>query len=111
MSKPNEAQELETIDINHHVTMGEALERLRNNPDFKLVIEEGYLKEKALASVSLLGVPQERPRRIDIMEDLIASSNLQFFFSMIEQFYAGAKAPILSDEEEEKALAEANGED
>ncbi len=101
MSNPNEQEELETIDINHHVQMGEALERLRSNPDFKLVIEEGYLKDKALASVSLLGVPQERPRRIEIMEDLIASSNLQFFMAMIEQFYDGAKAPILSDEEEE----------
>jgi hypothetical protein len=108
VSNPNANEELETTNIEHHVVMGEALGRLRDNPDFKLVIQEGYLKEKALASVSLLGVPQERNRRVEIMEDLIAGSNLQFYFAMIEQFYEGAKAPILSDDEQE--ALEADGE-
>jgi hypothetical protein len=107
MSNPRteqEAIELETIEINHHLDMGEALNRLRKNPDFQKVIEEGYLKDKVLASVSILAVPQiaDQGKRPGVMEDLISASNLQYFFSMIDNFYMGAKSPILSDEEEEE---------
>lgn len=96
--------ELETVEMEHHLTMGEALNRLRKNPDFVTVIEDGYLKNKVLASVSLLAVPQisEKGRRPGVMEDLIAASNLQYYFQMIDQFYEGAKNPILSDDEEEE---------
>ncbi len=109
MSNPEqEAIELETIEIEHHRTMGEALNRLRQNPDFQTVIMDGYLKDKVLASVSMLAVPQisEQNRRPGVMEDLISASNLQYFFQMIDQFYAGVTNPILSDEEE-AAMAEA----
>lgn len=111
MSNPEEqAVELETIEQDHHLAMGEALNRLRLNPDFKTVILEGYLKDKVLASVSLLGVPQisEQGRRPGVMEDLVSASNLQYFFSQVDNFYEGAKDPVLSDEEEE-ALAAAEG--
>ncbi len=99
---------LETIEIEHHLQMGEALNRLRENPDFQKVIMEGYLKDKVLASVSMLAVPQiaEQNRRPGVMEDLISASNLQYFFQMVDNFYEGAKNPILSDEEE-AALAAA----
>jgi len=100
-------EELETIDTEHHMLMGEALERLRQNPDFKLVIETGYLREKALASVSMLAVPQikQAGQRPDVFEDLIASSNLAYYFQTLENFHEGCKNPILSDAEEEE-LAE-----
>jgi len=109
MASGTDPQELETIETEHHVVMGEALGRLRNNPDFKMVIENGYLKEKVLASVSMLAVPQisETGKRPGVMEDLISASNLQFFLSMVEDFYEAAKDPVLSDEEE--AELEANG--
>jgi hypothetical protein len=104
MGTPEEQRdiELETIEINHHLDMGEALIRLRTNPDFQKVILEGYCKEKALASVSLLGVPQisENGKRAGVMEDLVSISNLQYFFLTIDNFYEGAKNPVLSDEEE-----------
>lgn len=104
MSTPEEqrAIELETIEINHHLEMGEALNRLRQNPDFKKVILDGYLTEKALASVSLLGVPQisEQNKRPGVMEDLVSISNLKYFFMQIDNFYEGAKNPVLSDQEE-----------
>jgi hypothetical protein len=110
MSNPEQTQEqieLETIEINHHLEMGEALLRLEQNPDFKKVILDGYFREKALASVSLLAVPQikQQGQRPDIMEDLVATSNLQYFFQTIHNFYQGAKAPILSDEEEQELQA------
>lgn len=99
MSEEN-AVELETISQEHNLVMGESLERLRKNPDFKRVILEGYLEQKVLASVSILGVPQERAHRTEVMEDLISASNLQYFFRMVDHLYQGAKDPILSDEEE-----------
>lgn len=97
-----EELELETIEQEHHLEMGEALNRLRENPDFQKVILDGYCKDKALASVSLLAVPQiaEHGRRPGVMEDLVSVSNLQYFFKMIDQFYEGAKHPTLSEEEE-----------
>lgn len=104
----NSEVELETIEINHHLEMGEALNRLRNNPDFQKVILNGYCHDKALASVSLLGVPQRKQDRPGMMEDLVAISNLQYFFLQVDNFYEGAKDPVLSDDEE--ADLEANEE-
>lgn len=112
MSTPEfDPYDLATIDQEHHIVMGEAWMRLRKNGDFKKIIMESYLKEKVLASVSLLAVPQihDAGKRPGVFEDLIAASNLQFFFKMIEDFYEGAKNPILSNEEEE-ALNEAQAE-
>lgn len=94
--------ELMSIELDHAVEMGEAWKRLQRNGDFKKVISEGYLKEKALASVSLLGVPQivDAGRRQNVIEDLISISNLSYYFKVIEHQYEGATNPILSDEEE-----------
>jgi len=103
MSNPSEEPvELETFDNNFALEMGEALERLEQNADFKKVIMEGYLGQSVEASVSLLAVPQikDQGKRGDVMEDLIAASNLMYFFQMTKNFYEGAKNPILSDEEE-----------
>jgi hypothetical protein len=109
MSNPRTEQEeieLETITMEHHLKMGEAMDRLRNNPDFQTVILDGYLKDKVLASVSLLAVPQikDAGKRTDQMEDLISASNLQYFFQMIDNFHEGCKDPILSDDEEQELV-------
>ena len=96
---------LETIDLSHAIKMGEALNRLYKNDDFKKVIMEGYLQDKVMASWSLLGVPQMKGRRGDVMEDMVAASNLKYFFAMIENQYKGATDPILSDDEEEELAA------
>ena len=95
--------------IDHDIKMGEAWERLKKDPDYITVFEEGYLKQKVLDTVSLIGVPQNREngKRIGLYEDLNAASNLQYFLFMIEQFYAGAKDPVLTDEE--KAELEGEG--
>jgi hypothetical protein len=104
----NQDIELETVEQEHHITMGEALERLRKNPDFISVIEEGYLRDKVLASVSLLAVPaiSDHGKRPGVMEDLVCASNLGFFFQQIEGFYEGAKNPVLSDDEEAAIAAQ-----
>lgn len=111
MSNQEENMELETVENEYYVEMGEALKRLRKNPDFQKVIEEGYLKEKALSSVSLLSVPsiKQRNERGDIMEDLVAISNLQYFLQMVEQFFEAAQDPVLSDDEEAEMEAARDG--
>jgi hypothetical protein len=82
-----------TTELNAWMDLGESLANLRRNPDFKKVIEEGYLRNKALDSVSLLSHPQikDAGKRTDVMEDLISISNLQLYFKMIEDFSAAAK--------------------
>ena len=105
MSNP-ELDELYTTDnreeIEHAIQMGEALERLEQNKDFQTFILKGYLEGKVLASFSLLGVPQMQGKRGNIMEDLVAASNLKYFLQMTRLAYEGAKKPILSDDEEEE---------
>jgi len=110
MSNPEQENiELMTANFDHAIEMGEALKRLQRNGDFKKIITNGYLKEKVLASVSLLGVPQIQAegKRPGVMEDLVAASNLQFFLRLIEHQYEAAKDPILSDEEEAELAAAA----
>jgi len=104
--------ELETASLEHAIGMGEAWLRLQRNGDFKKVIMNGYLDEKVKASVSLLAVPQikDSGRRPEIVEDIIAASNLQFYFKIIEHEYEGAKNPILSDDEEELAALQEQSE-
>lgn len=99
-----------TKETEHAIEMGEALKALRANPHFKKLILEGYLEGKVLASVSLLAVPQIKAQgqRPDIMEDLVAASNLQYYFQMIEQAYEGATDPVLSDEEQAELENEIN---
>lgn len=102
MSKEQTNIELERgEELDHHLEMGESLKELRKNPHFQKVIMDGYLKNKVLASVSLLGVPQvsEQGKRPGVMEDLVSASNLQYYFMQIDNFYEGAKNPILSDDE------------
>ena len=108
MSNQNESVELETTEIEHYVDMGQALDRLRNNADFKKVILDGYFRDKAADSVSLLSLPviKKRNERGDIMEDLVAISNLQFFFMTIDQMHQAAVEPILSDNEEAEIAAQ-----
>ena len=97
-----EENDLMTASLEHAIVMGEAWQRLQRNGDFKKIITNGYLKEKVLASWSLLAVPQIKDKglRPDIMEDLVAAANLKYFFQLIESQYEGAKNPVYSDEEE-----------
>ena len=94
-------EELETVDISYWLDMLNSLERLQNNPDFKKVITNGYMKNKALDSVSMLADPgvKQRDERTDIMEDLVSISNLQYYLFMIKQLGEGAKVDMEEVEE------------
>jgi hypothetical protein len=83
-------KELMSVEVNsdYAIKMCEALKRLENNEDFKKVILNGYMSSKALDSVSLLAEPgiKKQNARADIMEDLVAISNLGYFFKMVKHF-------------------------
>ncbi len=63
----------------------DSLEILEKNKHFKKVILEGYFKDKAVNGVSLLASPQIKRSgaRTDIMESLIAISQLEDYFITI----------------------------
>jgi len=100
-----EQVELESFETEHFVTMGQDLAWLKNTPQFKRVITDGYLKDKALDSISMLADPGiiRRGERAHVMEDLVAGSNLNYFFMMVEANYAGAMNTEMEPEEEEDA--------
>ena len=79
------AEELK--EYNYWVGMKQALERLENNPDFQKVILDGYFKDKAINGVSMLasGYIKKNCLRPDVMEGLVAISQLQDFFITVKQ--------------------------
>ena len=94
MSNPNQEQELETAELSQYVKLGEALDRLESNKDFQTLILNGYMRDNVLDSVSLLGheTIKKQGQRPEIMEDLVAASNLGEYFRMVKNFHAGAVA-------------------
>ena len=82
------AEELK--EYNYYVGMKQALERLENNPDFQKVILDGYFKDKAVNGVSMLasGYIKKNGLRADIMESLVAISQLQDYFITVKQLGA-----------------------
>jgi len=97
MSNQELDQEENIEELNFVIKMGEALKALENNKDFKTVIREGFLKEKVLASVSLLAVPAIKNDRSSVMEDIIAASNLQLFLQTIASNYEAEMNPVEDD--------------
>lgn len=94
-----EPTELETTENQYWVDQNASLSRLKKNKDFQDVILNGYFKDKAINGVSLLAVPsvKEAGQRGDIMEDLVAISNLQYHFMMIENLGAIAEDDMIEE--------------
>ena len=90
--------EILTVENEYWKSMSEALERLKQNDDFKKVILEGYFKDRAINGVSLLAMDRIKQMgvRPDIMESLIAISALQDYFITIESM---GSVPADSEEE------------
>jgi len=51
-----ENEAIASVENQYWVNLKEALDRLNSNEDFKLVIKEGYFKDKAVNGVSMLGL-------------------------------------------------------
>lgn len=87
--------ELESVDNSYWVELDKALKRLLKSEDFKKVILEGYLKDKALSGVSLLGRSdvKKRGERPDVIEELVSVANLQqYLFTVIPSLAGSALA-------------------
>ena len=92
----NEQVEVETIINNQWIAKYDALLRLERNPDFKTLILDGYFRDKAVDGVSLLaneGIKRQG-LRADVMEQLVAISNLQDFFITVKNLGGNAKAAL-----------------
>lgn len=102
MSNPETEQELETADVSYWADLLDSLEALEKNPHFIKVISKGYIETKALDSVSMLAVPavKKEGQRPDVMEDLVAISNLQYHLFMIKQLGEGARQELYDIETE-----------
>ena len=77
--------EVLNVESQYWVDKADALKRLMGNADFKSVILDGYFKDKVINSVGLLaneGI-KRAGQRPDLMEELVAVSQLQYYFKMI----------------------------
>lgn len=94
------ATELE--EYNYYVGLKQALERLETKPDFQKVILEGYFKNYAVNGVSRLASPYIKKNgfRPDVMEQLVAVSQLQHYFIDIKSMGAEASDEEFEDEDE-----------
>lgn len=91
------------------VDLGDSLERLRNNRDFKKVIQEGFFLDEAVRLVQLKADPafQTMERQESIMKQIDAIGALNQYFQTIFQFAALARKAIESDQQTlEEILAE-----
>ena len=86
MSNPEEQKEIQVTvkQAESAVETYRALMRLKDNKDYKLIIETMYLKEQALDQVSLLAHQEMSETREKIFEDLVAKSVLNMFLLVIE---------------------------
>lgn len=96
----NELTADEIKEYNYYVGMRQALERLEQNPDFVKVIMDGYFKDKAINGVSLLASNyiKKNGLRPDVMESLVAISQLQDYFITVKQL--GTELPEEDYEDE-----------
>jgi len=90
-----EVPEAETL---YWVKLKEALDRLNKNEDFKLVIKQGYFKDKAINGVSLLATDYVRQNglRNEVLETLVGISLLEDYFATVQSM-----GTISPDDEEE----------
>lgn len=93
---PTEEVELELAERQTLISKYEALARLSDNKDFKEVVLDGYLKEKAVEFTSLLAVPAMQNQRSQLFEALAAISHFENYLHMINQL----GAPLNEEDEE-----------
>lgn len=81
-----EGEALYEVENQYWRDMHDALSDLKKDPKFQKVILEGYFKDKAINGVSLLATDyiKQNNLRSDVMEQLVAISNLEDYFATIE---------------------------
>lgn len=91
------------------VDLGESLERLRSNRDFKKVIVEGYFEQEAIRLVHLKADPsmQSAESQKSIVSQMDAIGSLHQYFTAVYQKASLARKAIAADEEtRDEILAE-----
>ena len=83
-----------------HVELGEALERLRENRDFKRLIQDGYFKDEAVRLVHTKAQPahQKPESQAAILLQIDAIGNLNEYFRTVMHLAALARKSIGEDE-------------
>ena len=86
VEKANSEEELYRIENDYWVNLAKDLESLEGDKRFQNVIMNGYFKDKAVNGVSMLAADQivRNGLRPDVMEQLIAISQLQDYFMTIK---------------------------
>lgn len=112
----NTSDELKALDdrikeCKKTVALGQSLERLLNNRDFKAVILEGYFREEAIRLVSAKGDPNLQSPEIQasIIRQIDAIGSVQDFLRLISS-QADQAIKMIEDAEalREEILAEEN---
>lgn len=90
------------------VEVGDALERLKNNRDFKKVMIEGYFEQEAIRLVHLKSDPnvQSPEMQKSIMSQIDAIGAISQYFSTVMHKSSIASKAIASDEEARDELLE-----
>jgi hypothetical protein len=101
--------ELSIKEANDLVKAANALDRLRKNRDFKLLIEDGYFKDEAVRLVGLKADPgvQQPEKQTKIIREIDAIGSFRNYLSTIYQRASWAEGAI---EQAERELEEINGE-
>lgn len=83
------------------IELGKALDRLRNNKDFKKVFGELYFREEAVRLVTLLGDPnmQTPDKQQDILGQMQAIGRVGDFLRVLEHRVMLAEGELIADEE------------
>ena len=114
MAETNLKTELADIDsriatLNKNIELGEALQKLHENEDFKNVILEGYMDDEAERIFKVLIDPSHNLKR-DIMENLMdklmAIRSIKQYFGTILINAAMAPEEIKNEEEYRKETTE-----
>jgi len=109
MNNPNEQQPRTLEDAEAIVELYNALERLKKNPDFKVVFETHLFTNEVIRLHSLLAHPDSAivSSRDNIISDLDALSNIKFSLQIITQIGSTTKDQL---EEFRAAQLESEGE-
>jgi hypothetical protein len=85
-----ETVELERVERAVATAKYDALQRLKENKDFQLVVLNGYLKDSAVDKVSLLSTDYIRQNNLRgaLFEELVAISAFEGYMHMIDQLGA-----------------------
>lgn len=99
-------QQIEQIEMNIQqakslVELGNALDRLGNNPDFIRVIDEGYFKNEAVRLVHLKAAPsrQSPEGQAEIIKDIDGIGALLGYLQGVQHRAMLAETAIASDQE------------